>query len=81
MIFSKYSRVIESSGGDMGVREALQQINGVLDEVLSHQEGDFDRATRWCLAWFEAHGFAPANYGEAETLANAKGASISALAP
>ena len=79
-IFSKYSRVIEPAGGDMGVREALQQINVVLDEVLSQQEGEFDRETRWCLAWFEAHGFETGNYGEAETLANAKSASVAALA-
>ena len=79
-IFSKYSRVIEPTGGDMGVREALQQINVVLDEVLSQQEGDFDRETRWCLAWFEGHGFETGNYGEAETLANAKSASVAALA-
>ena len=79
-IFSKYSQVIESAGGDMGVREALQQINVVLDEVLSQQEGDFDSDTRWCLAWFDGHGFEAGNYGEAETLANAKSASVAALA-
>ncbi|MDJ0378488.1 DUF1156 domain-containing protein [Cryobacterium sp. PH31-L1] len=79
-IFSKYSRVIEPAGGDMSVRDALQQINIVLDEVLSQQEGDFDRETRWCLAWFEGHGFETGNYGEAETLANAKSASVAALA-
>ncbi|WP_241976803.1 DUF1156 domain-containing protein [Cryobacterium sp. TMT2-4] len=78
-IFSKYQRVIEPAGGDMGVREALQQINVVLDEVLSQQEGDFDSETRWCLTWFEGHGFEIGNYGEAETLANAKSASVSAL--
>ena len=79
-IFSKYSRVVEPAGGDMSVREALQQINVVLDEVLSQQEGDFDRETRWCLAWFEGHGFETGTYGEAETLANAKSASVAALA-
>ena len=79
-IFSRYSRVIDPMGGDLGVREALRQINVVLDEVLSQQEGDFDGETRWCLAWFEGHSFEVGNYGEAETLANAKSASIAALA-
>lgn len=79
-IFSKFARVIEPAGGEMGVRDALQQINVVLDEVLSQQEGDFDRETRWCLSWFEGHSFEPGSYGEAETLGNAKGASVSALA-
>ena len=78
-IFSKYSRVIEPAGSDMGVREALRQINAVLDEVLSQQEGDFDPGTRWCVAWFESQGFTGGLYGTAETLANAKNASIADL--
>lgn len=79
-IFSKYARVIEPSGEDMRVRDALRAINGVLDEVLSEQETDFDDDTRWCVAWFETHGFDVANYGEAETLASAKNASVAGLA-
>lgn len=79
-IFSKYSRVVEPSGDDMTVRDALRAINAVLDEVLSEQEGDFDVDTRWCVAWFENHGFETGVYGEAETLANARNASIAGLA-
>jgi len=79
-IFSKYSRVVEPSGDDMSVRDALRAINAVLDEVLSEQEGDFDVDTRWCVAWFENHGFETGAYGEAETLANARNASIAGLA-
>lgn len=79
-IFSKYTRVVEPSGQHMSVRDALRAINGVLDEVLSEQEGDFDDDTRWCVAWFEMNGFEASQYGEAETLANAKNASVAALA-
>jgi putative DNA methylase len=79
-IFSKYAKVIEPNGEPMSVRDALRQINAILDEVLSEQEGDFDGDTRWCVAWFEQHGFGASVYGEAETLANAKNASISGLA-
>lgn len=79
-IFSKYSRVIEPSGEAMSVRDALRAINAILDEVLSQQEGDFDDDTRWCVAWFETQGFNVAQYGEAETLAGAKNASVAALA-
>ena len=79
-IFSKNSMVIEPSGEPMGVRDALRQINAILDEVLSEQEGDFDGDTRWCLAWFETHAFEVSAYGEAETLANAKNASVASLA-
>jgi putative DNA methylase len=79
-IFSRYTRVVEPSGEDMSVRDALRAINGVLDEVLSAQEGDFDDDTRWCVTWFETHGFDVSQYGEAETLASAKNASVASLA-
>jgi putative DNA methylase len=79
-IFSKYSEVVEPSGEPMSVRDALHAINAILAEVLSQQEGDFDDNTRWCVTWFETHGFASAEYGEAETLASAKNASVAALA-
>jgi len=79
-VFSNYAKVIEPNGEPMSVRDALRQINAILDEVLSEQEGDFDGDTRWCVAWFEQHGFEASAYGEAETLANAKNASITGLA-
>ena len=78
-VFSRYSRVISPDGPDMSVSEALTQINAVLDEVLGEQEGDLDPDTRWCLTWFDAHGFTEGPYGEAETLASARNASIDAL--
>ncbi|MDO4900913.1 DUF1156 domain-containing protein, partial [Actinomyces sp.] len=78
-VFSRYARVIGPDGTDMTVSEALAQINTVLDEVLSEQEGDLDADTRWCLTWYDAHGFTEGPYGEAETLASARNASIDAL--
>lgn len=78
-VFSHYARVISPDGTDMSVSEALTQINAVLDEVLGEQEGDLDPDTRWCLTWFDAHGFTEGPYGEAETLASARNASIDAL--
>lgn len=78
-VFSRYSRVIGPDGTDMTVSEALAHINTVLDEVLSEQEGDLDADTRWCLTWYDAHGFTEGEYGEAETLASARNASIDAL--
>jgi putative DNA methylase len=78
-IFSRYSRVVEANGAPMSVRSALQVINQVRDEVLSAQEGDFDSGTRWCLKWFESHGFDAGPYGEAETLASAFNTSVAGL--
>lgn len=78
-IYSKYSKVISPNGEVMPVREALKQINIVLEEVLSELEGDFDSDTRWCISWFEMNGFESGAYGDAETLANAKNATVSGL--
>lgn len=77
-VFSRYTRVIQPNGQNVTVREALRLINTVLAEVLSDQEGDFDADTRWCLKWFETHGFEKAAYGEAETLAMVFGTSVRA---
>lgn len=78
-VFSRFSRVVEPNGSEVSVREALRLINAVLGEVLSDQEGDFDTETRWCVKWFETHGFDKAAYGEAETLAGAYNTSVARL--
>ncbi len=75
-IFSRYSKVMESDGRPMGVRTALGLINAALDEVLSEQESDYDRETRWALVWFEERMYDTGEYGRAEVLANAKGVSV-----
>jgi len=79
-IFSKYSKVIDPSGQPMSVHDALVQINDILGEVLSGQEGDFDSDSRWCVAWFEEFGFDKGEYGTADTLARAKNTSVDTLA-
>ena len=78
-VFSRYSRVVGPDGSDMSVAEALVQINAVLDEVLTDQDDDLDPDTRWCLSWYETRGFDEGPYGDAETLASARNASIDAL--
>jgi putative DNA methylase len=78
-VFSRNSKVVEPNGSNVSVREALRLINTVLAEVLSDQEGDFDTDTRWCIKWFETHGFQKATYGDAETLATAFGTTVSGL--
>jgi putative DNA methylase len=61
----------------MKVRAALSLINQTLTEVLSEQEDEFDPDTRWSLAWFEQHGFAAGDFGDAELLSKAKVTSVS----
>lgn len=78
-VFSRFSRVLESSGQSMTVRTALALINQILGEVLTEQEDEFDADTRWALAWFEQKGFAEGEFGDANTLATAKNTAVNGL--
>jgi len=70
-VFSKYAAVLEADGSPMSVRTALQLINRFL------AEDDFDHDTQFCLHWFEQHGWGEGVFGEADTLARAKGTPFS----
>lgn len=69
-VFSKYAAVLEADGSRMTVRAALQLINRFLGE------DDFDRDTQFCLSLFQQNGWKEGRFGEADTLARAKGTSV-----
>ncbi len=69
-IFSRYEAVLEADGTPMSVKTALQLINRFL------AEDDFDADTQFCLHWFEQYGWETGKFGEADTLARAKGTSV-----
>jgi putative DNA methylase len=79
-VYTKYSKVVDAEGRLVTVGDALALINQTLDEALTEQEGDFDRDTRWALAWFEQQGFVEGDFGVAETLSKAKNTSVGGLA-
>lgn len=79
-VYSKYAQVLESDGSRMPVRVALQLINAALDEYLAEQEGHLDEDTRFAVTWFETHGMQEGAYGDAETLATARGVSVVGVA-
>lgn len=79
-IYTRYAQVIDNQGEVVAVRAALVLINQVLDEVLAEQEGDFDADSRWAITWFEQHGFAAGDFGEADVLARAKNTGVDGLA-
>jgi putative DNA methylase len=79
-VFSRYRQVLEAGDKPMSVRTALGLINQTLDEVLAEQEGDFDPATRWAVAWFEQQGLEEGPFGVAETLSKAKNTGVNVLA-
>lgn len=71
-IFSKYSAVLEADGSHMTVHTALTLINRMLLEG-----GDaFDADTHFCLGWFDECGWSAGTFGQANTLAQAKGTSV-----
>ncbi len=78
-IYTRYEKVVDASGSELPVREALALINQALDEVLTEQEGDFDADTRWALAWFDDMGFAEGPFGKAEQLSKSKNTSVSGM--
>ena len=78
-IYTSYSKVVDTEGKPLTVRDALALINQTLDEVLAEQEGDFDADSRWAVAWFEQNGFAEGEFGVAETLSKAKNTSIAGM--
>lgn len=78
-VYSRYSRILDSSGRPMTVRTALGIINQALTEVLSELEDDFDADTRWAISWFEQNGFGEGDYGDAELLSKAKVTSVAGL--
>ena len=69
-IFSRYDAVLEADGTPMTVKTALQLINRFL------AEDDFDPDTQFCLHWFEQYAWDAGKFGEADTLARAKGTSV-----
>lgn len=78
-VFTRYGKVLEADDSPMTVKTALQLINAELDTFLSEQEAEYDAWTRFAITWFETYGMKRANYGEAETLATARGVSVSGV--
>jgi putative DNA methylase len=78
-VFSRYARVIENDGTTMTVRSALARINEILDQVLNEQEGDFDAATRFAIAWYRQHGYATGKFGVADDLARARNTAVETM--
>ena len=79
-VFSRYAKVVEASGKQMPVSDALAIINEVLDDVLHGEESELDPDTRFALAWYEQHGFEPAPFGDADSIARAKNTSVEGVA-
>lgn len=75
-IFSKYEAVLNQDGTRMSVHDALILINRAITEYLNPDSGNFDADTLFCDDWFSQYGWGAGAFGEADTLARAKGTSV-----
>jgi len=78
-IYSKYEAVLNQDGTRMSVHDALVLINRAITEYLSPDSGSFDADTQFCSSWFEQYGWSHGQFGEADTLARAKGTSVDGI--
>ena len=77
-VFSRYAQVLESNGEPMGVREALVLINRAIDDYFE-EDGAGDADSGFCMAWFKQYGWSSASFGDADTLARAKGTAVASI--
>ena len=77
-VFSRYAQVLESNGAALGVREALVLINRAIDEYFE-EDGAGDAESGFCMAWFKQYGWSSASFGDADTLARAKGTAVASI--
>lgn len=75
-IFSKYETVLNQDGSKMSVHDALILINRSITDFLNPDSGSFDSDTLFCDDWFSQYGWSAGSFGEADTLARAKGTSV-----
>jgi putative DNA methylase len=75
-IYSKYEAVLNQDGSKMSVHDALVLINRAITECLNPDSGNFDNDTLFCDDWFSQYGWSQGQFGEADTLARAKGTSV-----
>lgn len=75
-IYSQYEAVLNQDGTRMSVHDALVLVNRAITEYLSPDSGSFDADTQFCSSWFEQYGWSHGQFGEADTLARAKGTSV-----
>jgi len=75
-IYSKYEAVLNQDGSRMSVHDALALINRAVTDYLSPDSGSFDAETQFCSSWFEQYSWVSGPFGEADTLARAKGTNV-----
>jgi putative DNA methylase len=78
-VFTRYADVVDADGTVLGVGAALDEVNRVIAEALSEHEADLDPESRFCLSWYDEHGFEPGPYQRADSVAQLKNTSVRGL--
>jgi putative DNA methylase len=78
-IFTRYSKVLNTDGMSMLVRDALKLINQVREEITSSSDADYDNETRFAIDWFSAKGFDKGRSGDAIGMTNAVDVSLDGM--
>lgn len=75
-VFSRYRAVLDQSGKEVQVDQALRSINSALAEILDEQEGELDQESRFAVRWWETYGWESAPFGEADKTARPLGIGV-----
>jgi len=75
-IFSQYESVLNQDGSAMSVHDALILINRAITDYLNPDTGSFDNDTLFSDSWFAEYGWSTGPFGQADTLARAKGTTV-----
>ncbi len=79
-VYSQYTQVLEADGTPMSVRSALKIINQEIDLYFNEQDSDLDSESRFCVDLYSMLAFNEISFGDANTLANAKGTAVAIIA-
>ncbi len=76
-VYSRYSRIAGTDGTEVGVREALSEVNRAIDEILLPM--DLDSETRFCVELYKLYGLRYAPADDVNKIATAKNVAVDSL--
>lgn len=75
-VYSRYRSVLDQSGRQVPVEQALRLINQALAEVLEEQDGELDSFSRFAVVLWERHHWDSAPFGMGDQIARPQGISV-----
>ena len=69
-VYTQYSRIVDTDGEEMNIRQALAEINRAVDEILGGL--DMDAESKFCVDLYRLSGFDLADFDDANKIAVAR---------